>query len=580
MKASDYIAAFLHKQRVTHVFELTGGMIAHILDSIHLQGNIQLVSVHHEQAASFAADAYGRLTGIPGVAMSTGGPGTTNLMTGIGSCYFDSVPAVFFSGAVNRHEQRGDRPIRQLGFQEMEVVEMVKPITKGAWQIQQPEDIPEILVKAFEVALAGRPGPTVIDVPLDIQYAQIEASVEDIPVVTGKRESTVSIASKSIDFEFMFSELDKAERPLILVGGGIQASGSIEEFRVFARNMGVPVINSLMAVDVMPYDEPLRVGFIGAYGNRWANLAISQSDFVLVLGSRLDIRQTGAKTEAFKGDRVFFHVDVEEGEMNNRITGVHAIHADIRDFLEQGIHATASHAFKDYAMWKNELQALREEWPDTKELEEIPGINPNAFLHDLSSAGKVAAAYAIDVGQHQMWSAQSIEVYADQRFITSGGMGSMGYALPAAMGAAFVAAPRPIVVVSGDGGFQCNIQEFQTIVHHKLPIKMVVLNNNAHGMLRQFQSSYFESRFQSSVWGYSTPDFTKVAEAYGIPARSITDETEVTDAIKWLWSDPTSPVLLNVKIDLYANAYPKIAFGRPISDMEPFFQPVPFGEGT
>lgn len=576
MKVSDYIAAFLHKQGVTHVFELTGGMIAHVLDSIYLQGKIQLVSVHHEQVAAFSADAFGRLTGIPGVAMSTGGPGTTNLLTGIGSCYFDSSPAVFFSGAVNRHEMRGSRPIRQLGFQEMEVLEMVKPITKGAWQVREPDEVPEILVRAFEVALEGRPGPTLIDLPLDIQYAQIDASVDDIPVVTSPTRNQ----PEQIDFSGLFAAMDRARKPYILVGGGVPASGSIDLLRQFVHNTGIPVISSLMAVDALPYDDPLRAGFIGAYGNRWSNMSIMNADFMLVLGSRLDIRQTGAKTKEFKGDRVIFHVDIEEGEMNNRVTGCMTIKADLRDFLTQAVAASSGRSFPDYSGWVQEIHDLRAEWPDTKELESIPGINPNVFLHQLSAASKDAAVWSIDVGNHQMWSAQSIEIQPHQRFMTSGGMGSMGFAMAAAIGAAFVVAPRPVMVVAGDGGFQCNIQDFQTIVHHKLPIKMIVLNNHALGMLRQFQASYFESRFQSSVWGYSAPDFTRVAEAYGIPGRAVSELDEIDEALTWLWNDPTSPALLDVKIDLHANAYPKIAFGRPISDMEPFFQPVPFGEGT
>ncbi len=578
MKASDYIAKFLEKQGVTHVFELTGGLITYILDSIHLHTDIQLVSVHHEQVAAFSADAVGRLTGIPGVAMATGGPGTTNLLTGIGSAYFDSSPAVFFSGAVNRHEMRGDRPIRQLGFQEMEVIPMVKPITKGAWQVRVPEDIPETLVKAFEVALEGRPGPTLIDLPLDIQYADIDVSVDDIPVVTSKPRAIP--APFDFDFNELFEAMNQAEQPYILVGGGVQASGSIELVRQFAHRTGIPVICSLMGVDVIPYDDPLRAGFIGAYGNRWSNMSIMESDFVLVLGSRLDIRQTGARTTEFKGDRVFFQVDTQVGEMNNRITGVRAIHADLHDFMTRAVEAAQGRKFKSYAAWLQRIDDLRTQWPDTAELKDIDGINPNLLLHRLSQASQDAAAYLIDVGQHQMWAAQSIEVQPHQRFLTCGGMGSMGFSLAAAIGAAFVVSPKPVVVVSGDGGFQCNIQDFQTIVHHKLPIKMVVINNRAHGMLRQFQSSHFESRFQSSVWGYSAPDFTKVAGAYGIPGGSIDSEDEIADAVKWLWDDPASPALLNVNISLDANVYPKIAFGRPISDMEPYFKPVPFGEGT
>ncbi len=572
MKASDYIAEFLHQQGVTHVFELVGGMIVHILDSIHVAGKIEIVSVHHEQTAAFAADAYGRLTGVPGVAMATGGPGATNLITGIGSCYFDSSPAVFITGQANRHELKGDRPIRQMAFQETDIVSIVRPITKGVWQVQNAEDLPRILREAFALALEGRPGPVLIDIPMDIQRAQIDVTTDALRVTAPRPTAT------PLDLAPLFAAMQAAQRPLMLVGGGVQAARAHTLLRGFAQQIGVPVINSLMALDVLTYDDPLRVGMIGAYGNRWGNLAIGKSDFMLVVGSRLDIRQTGAETAAFKGERVIFQVDVVEAEMNNRITGVQPITADVRDFLEQAIAASQQHPLPDYAAWRTEINDLRAEWPDTRELAGVPGINPNAFLHQLSQASRAAGAFIADVGQHQMWAGQSIEVYDDQRFFTSGGMGSMGFSLPAAIGATF-ALGQPVVVVAGDGGFQCNIQELQTIRRKGLPIKMIVINNQAHGMVRQFQQSYFDSRYQSTVWGYDTPDFARVAQAYGIPGAAVAEESDIPAALAWLWEDPTAPALLEVQVNTEANAYPKIAFGRPIDEMEPFFKPVEI-EGT
>lgn len=577
MKVAEYIAAFLARQGITHVFELTGGMIAHVLDAIHLRGDIQLVSVHHEQVAAFAADAYGRLTGLPGVAMSTGGPGTTNFMTGIGSAYFDSSPAVFFSGAVNRHEMRGERAIRQLGFQEMDVLGMVRPITKGAWQLRSADELPELLVRAFRVAMEGRPGPTVIDLPLDLQMAKVDAREEDIPVVAAGRRGPRPPHAE-IDFTLLAQSLAQARRPLILAGGGVRAAGAVEPLRELARRTGIPVVGSLLGMDVMPADDPLRAGFIGTYGNRWANTALMQADWLLVVGSRLDVRQTGARTAEFKGERAIFHVDVEPGEVNNRITGCHAILADVHAFAEQGLRVSAGWRLPDFGDWVREIAEMRRTWPDTAELDGVPGINPNAFLGRLSAASRGAAAYAVDVGQHQMWAAQSLQPAADQTVLTSGGMGAMGFSLGAAVGAAFVTAPRPVVVVAGDGGFQCNIQDLQTIVHHRLPVKMVVMNNGAHGMLRQFQDSYLGGRYQSSVWGYSAPPFARVAQAYGIPGRRIDDAAEVEDGLAWLWADPAAPALLEVGVDLRANAWPKVAFGRPLHEMEPLFEPIPFGE--
>lgn len=580
MKISDYIAHFLRAQQVSHVFEMSGGMITHLLDSIHKQGEIRIVSMHHEQAAAFAADAVGRLTGIPGVAMATSGPGATNLLTGIGSCYFDSSPAVFITGQVNRYEQKGDRPIRQLGFQETDIVSMARPITKAAWQVQSPDETPNLLRRAFALATDGRPGPVLVDIPMDVQRADIP-----LPEETSLPEETDSIVTTGprVSFESqlrdLLSHLGRASRPLILVGGGIRAAGASTLLRAFVRKLKVPVVNSLLAVDVLPYQDALRVGMIGSYGNRWVNLAVGRSDFLLVLGSRLDIRQTGSDTQSFKGARIVFHVDCEPGEINNRVKGCYEIVSDLGDFLAQAVQAVDSQKFKDQVEWLAELDELRRTWPDTQELNGVPGINPNKLMHQLSAASTGAGAYVADVGQHQMWAAQSLELQPKQRFLTSGGMGSMGYGLPAAIGTAFVGAPRPVVLIAGDGGFQSNIQELQTVRRNDLPIKMVIINNNCHGMVRQFQESYFEGRYQSTLWGYSAPDFAQVAAAYGIPGRTVKLESEIDGALQWLWETPNGPCLLQVIVDTYANAYPKIAFGRPMTEMEPFARPIEM-EGT
>lgn len=570
MKASDYIAHFLYEQGITHVYELVGGMIVHILDSINRHGNIRIISMHHEQGAAFAADAYGRMTGKPGVALATSGPGATNLLTGIGSCYFDSSPAVFITGQVNRYELKGNSPIRQLGFQETDIVSMARPITKAAWQVKEAEELPTLLQQAFSLAVSGRPGPVLIDIPMDIQRAEIT------PPSLKHHQSKPKI-SPHIDYDLLFQKLMEAKRPLILAGGGIRAAQAVDLLRAFASYVKVPVVNSLMGVDAMPYDDPFRIGLIGSYGNRWANMAIGKSDFMIVLGSRLDIRQTGAKTEEFKGERTIFHIDCESAEVNNRVKGCHAIIADVKDFLSSALEASTNFDFSMREAWHKEIANLRAQWPDTAEIQDVPGINPNKLMHIISQEGKTAGAgvYVVDVGQHQMWAAQSIEINSEQRFLTSGGMGSMGFALPAAIGAACIVAPRPVVVIAGDGGFQCNIQELQTVIRNQLPIKIIVVNNGAHGMVRQFQESYFESRYQSTVWGYDAPDFTKVAQGYGMEARKINSEAEVKLALEWLFRENVQgPGLLEIMIDPAANAYPKIAFGRPIDQMEPLYNPI------
>ena len=570
MKATDYIARFLFARGVQAVFELPGGMTTHLLNSIYEFQRIRILSVHHEQTASFCADATGRLTGVPGVAMATSGPGAINLLTGIGSCYFDSSPAVFITGQVNRWELRGDRPIRQLGFQETDIVAMSKPITKASWQVRAPEELPELLERAFNLAVAGRPGPVLLDIPMDIQNSMIDVPE---PAMLSSIEST----SPPIDpdlWNMLSSALEHSQRPLVLAGAGVRAGNALEAFHRFVQTLKLPVVNSLLAVDVMPHDNPLRVGMIGSYANRWANHALASSDLLIVLGSRLDIRQTGNDTAFFKGNRVIVHIDCEPGEINNRVPGCIAVVSELKPFLNSALEKLGNVQHKDWSSWREEIETLRRKYDDRLELSTAKGINPNIFMHQLSAVSHQAAAYLVDVGQHQMWAAQSIEVRSGQRWLTSGGMGCMGFALPAAIGAAVALAPRPVVVIAGDGAFQCTLQELQTVVRNRLPIKIVILNNHCHGMVRQFQQSYFKEQYQSTVWGYDTPDFSRLAQAFGIQAFSVLDESQIDEGLRFLWEDPDAPALLDVNIDTFTNVYPKIAFGRPLTEMEPDSKPI------
>lgn len=574
MKVSDYIAKFLARQGVCAVFELSGGMITRMLDSIAQLTEIRIVSMHHEQAAAFAADASGRvLKNVPGIAFATSGPGATNLLTGIGNCYFDSIPAVFITGQVNTHEQKGERMIRQLGFQETDIVSMARPITKKAFLVNNAADIPAVLEEAFTLALSGRPGPVLIDIPMNVQGMDI---VVEEPFSLSYPKPELNIKDESL---LLTTKIKAARRPLILAGGGVARAGAEVLFNEFVAKTKVPVVSSLLGLDVIPYRHPLRVGFIGSYGNRWANKAIGLCDLLIVIGSRLDIRQTGADAKFFEKDREIIHVDIDEAEINNRVKGCHQVVSEVSSFLSAVNQALEIENFSEKEEWMQEIKNLKEEWKDTNELKDLPGINPNEFLHKLSQKSAVAKVFLADVGNHQMWAAQSLEIEAGQQFITSGGMGAMGYALPAAIGASVLLNDAPVVAIIGDGCMQINIQELQTIFRNKLPVKIIVFNNQSLGMIRQFQDSYFDSRYQSTYVGYSAPDFAKVAAAYGIMSVTIKDPVEVEEAIGKLWEFPDQPFLLQVMIDLKANAYPKIAFGKPITEMEPFVKPDEM-EGT
>lgn len=568
MKVSDYIAEFIRTQEIDHVFEVAGGMITHLLDSIHRLGNTNIISVHHEQAAAFAADAYGRLTGKPGFAFATSGPGATNLLTGIASCYFDSAPAVFITGQVNISEQKGERGIRQLGFQETDIIAMAMPITKKCYRVTHADQIETVMHDAYECAISDRPGPVLIDLPMNIQREKITPA--PIRVVTRKTHVNTSLKEQ---VQSLAHAIEHSKRPLILIGRGIQSAFSAAELLQFAEITKIPVVTSLLALDVMPFDHPLRVGFIGTYGNRWANIALGTADLLIVIGSRLDIRQTGADVEGFRKDKTIYHIDCDQHEINNRIKDCISIVADAKDFLLQANAQLATHKFPAHVMWYNEIQTQKSKWPDVAELKGFDGINPNFFMHALSAISSDAIAYVADVGNHQMWAAQSLELN-NQFFMTSGGMGAMGFALPAAMGASLAAGKKPVVVIAGDGAFQFNIQELQTVVRNRLPLRMIVLNNNCLGMIRQFQDSYFEGRYQSTYWGYSAPDFSAIGAAYGIPTKTIATMEEIDEAMDWLAENHEGPVLLQVMISPKMNVYPKIAFGKPITEMEPMAVPI------
>jgi acetolactate synthase-1/2/3 large subunit len=406
---------------------------------------------------------------------------------------------------------------------------------------------------------------------MDVQGAEINAAI------TPPRDETSPVPPVQL-IEEILDQIRSAKRPLILVGGGIRAANAVHLLRRLVDIIGVPVINSLLAVDALPHEHALRVGFLGTYGNRWVNLAVGRADMILVLGSRLDIRQTGADVNAFKSDRVIYHVDVEESEINNRLKGCIPVVAHLHPFLSGVVDSASGSHWPHRTDWISEIDDLRNKWPDIDENRDLPGINPNVLMHKLSRSSKLASVYVVDVGNNQMWAAQSLVLGASQRFLTSGGMGAMGFALPAAVGASF-ATGKPVVMIAGDGGMQMNIQELETIAHHKLPIKMVVLNNKSLGMVRQFQQSYFHERYASTFWGYSAPDFADVARAYRIESGTVSGIRSLPDALEKMWMKPEEPFLLQVFIDVSVNAYPKIAFGRPMTEMEPFAKPTEM-EGT
>ncbi len=335
--------------------------------------------------------------------------------------FFDSVPTDFITGQVNRHEQKGDKPIRQLGFQETDILSMVRPITKAAWLVNTPEELPHIWDEAFALALEGRPGPVLIGIPMDVQRYALPDSVA-VTVASPTAQPSVDVNARALFLAELAEALAASQKPLVLAGGGIRSSQSAAAFRDLIDHLKIHVVHSLMAVDVLPYDHTQRFGNIGSYGNRWANLGFGQSDLVLVLGSRLDIRQTGSDLAGFRGNRRFFHIDCEKSELNHRVLGCHTWAESLPPFLAAAVADLRANA-GSHPAWQAELAQLCAQWPDTHELLTASEINPNEFMHALSRLTPYARAYVADVGQHQMWAAQSLDQQPQQRFMTSGGMG-------------------------------------------------------------------------------------------------------------------------------------------------------------
>lgn len=560
MKASDYIAEFLVSNGVSVVTEMCGGMTTHMLDSLSRRPEVRIVPMHHEQAAAFAAEAVARMSGVPGVSMATSGPGATNLITGIGSCYFDSTPALFITGQVNTHELRGDSAVRQAGFQETDIVAMVAAITKGAWQVPDAAELPRMLEDAFRLALEGRPGPVLLDIPMNVQRQEVDALVSLV---------ASPVPAECADIEPLIAALSAARTPLVLAGGGVRSSGAVGALRRFVEQFQIPVVTSLMGVDVLPFGHPERVGLIGSYGNRWGNLVMAEADLLLILGARLDVRQTGADLDAFRSGKTIVQVDLDEKQLEWRITPDIAIRSDIGTFLAALEERSAGISCATREEWHRRIAEIVGAWPIDGESRDVSGIDPLKVVERLAEAIPTATAYVTDVGQNQMWAAQAVRLHEDQRFLTSGGMGAMGFGLPAAIGVALAESGRPVIVISGDGGMQVNLQELETVARLGLELKIVVFDNKCLGMVRQFQDEYFEGRHQSTVWGYGSPDFVAVANAFGIDARGVSAPGELDEALDWLARSTGRPALLHVVLSRSTLVRPKVSFGRPIYEMDP-----------
>ena len=550
MKASDYIVEFLINKGITDVFGYPGGMVTQLMDSFgKYSEKISAHVTYHEQGAAFAACGYAQISGKPGVAYATSGPGATNLITGIADAYFDSIPAIFITGQVNSNEAKGEYGVRQRGFQETDIVSIVKPITKYAVYVEGAENLQTELEKAYTIAMSGRRGPVLLDIPMNVFRTDIQPNDETyIKKDDDKRDLSSILRTLSDAFQ-------NSSSPVFLIGAGVKSSGFEYEIHQEIKRLGVPVISSMIAFDVMR-DYPHYYGFLGAYGTRTANFIAAKSDLIVSIGTRMDIRQVGINRDRFAPDAKIIRFDIDEGELTYR---VHDDEIQIQADMETVVDALS------------ELNCVRKQsWLDVcEEIKRLlSGIDDNStsrLIKCISETIPDEAVITTDVGQNQVWVAQSFKVKPHQRVLFSGGHGAMGYALPAAIGAYYGSGKKPVYCVTGDGGLQMNIQELQFIAREQIPIKIIVLNNNALGMIRHFQEMYFDSRYIQTKpeGGYTAPDFSRIAEAYGIESHRV----EAQDAGAICWSD--SPELAEYMIHENTYVTPKLEFGKPNQDQEP-----------
>lgn len=589
MRVCDLVADYIYSSGIEDVFMISGGGVMFLTDGLACNQKLNKICCHHEQAVAMAAAAYAKYKGI-GCAYVTTGCGGTNAITGVLNAWQDNVPCVFISGQCKRRETLGyiNLPIRQVGVQEADIISIVRSITKYAVMVEHAEDILYHLEKALFLARNGRPGPVWLDIPMDIQSAEIEEA--DLRHFEPEELKPVKKKIHPKEVEGLVDDLKSAKRPVIIAGHGIRLAGAIEEFSEFVHKHKIPVVCSRLGTDVMPTLDELNIGRIGNKGTRAANFALQNADLVIAVGSRLSVSSTGQEYEYFAREAKVIAIDIDKYEhLKNTVHVEQIIQADAKDALQKLLSACKECNYGEWAKkcleWKNLYPVcLKEYYKDDSQ-----GINMYLFVEELSKYFKDDSVLVADAGSVAYVPAQGIKTYDKrQRYIASGAQAEMGFTLPAAIGVCFARKSQEVLGITGDGSFQMNIQELQTLVHHKLPVKLFVWNNDGYLSIRATQNKFFEGRFigTDSASGVSFPEIEKIADAYGIDYFKIETIQDIEDKLPDIMSK-TGPVLCEVKIIRDQEVIPsvsskKLEGGRlvsaPIEDMYPFLPRDEFRE--
>lgn len=562
-KASEYIIDCLLYNNIDTFFLVTGGAIVPTVDYIGTKDNAKYYCFQHEQSAAMAAEAYYRTTGKLGVVLSTSGPGAQNLLNGICGCWYESIPCLFITGQVSTYESIDSISYnpRQLGFQEMPVVESFKPFTKYIKKVNL-DTLDKDISQAITSALEGRKGPSLLDLPVDVQTSVINLDIFDI-----QYPSPIIDPNLSDSINTLKDKLSHSKRPLLLLGHGIRLADAVDEIRVLVDKLNIPFVVSWGGFDLIEHTHSNFIGTIGVYGSRGGNFAIQNCDLLISIGSRLDTRQTGGNLQTFSRDsyKVMVDVDINEIFKGRGLNIDLPIVCDAKIFINSCIDTLDPINIKKE--WNKYCFQYQNIDLDKRELKDNV-LTSYEFLEHLNTQLDSDSIVIPDEGGHLVWSMQSLKSKSNQRIFSNFGNSSMGYGLPAAIGAA-IDTNRQVVCIDGDGGFQMNIQELQTVKHYNLPIKIFIMNNNCYGIIKQFQDSYFDSRYiATESQDYSVPDFIKVANAYGIKSIEA-NKNNYKDVISLALKEEGS-ILVNVMIDREQKLTPKLEFGNPLEDMSPY----------
>lgn len=533
MTAAQAIVECLKAENIKVVYGYPGAAICPFYDALlDAKDDIKHVLVRHEANGGHAANGYARISGKPAVCIATSGPGAVNLVTAIATAYADSIPIVCITGQVNTDQIGRDV------FQEADITGAAEPFVKHSYLLSNPSDLPRVFKEAFYIAGTGRPGPVLIDIPMDVQKAEIDFEYPDSVSIRGYKPSTKGNYNQ---IKRVLSALESAEKPLICIGGGVFASNAQAEICRLAEVMQIPVITTMMGISVFSDDNPLFFGMLGMHGVSSANRAVNDCDVLFLVGARVGDRAVRTPLTLEKTTKIL-HIDIDPAEIGKNVGADYPLVGDAKLVLQDMLEMTKPMEHKE---WINYLNSLKTE----KDFEKSPEgtVNPREFMHKLSEAMPENTIISADVGQNQIWAATGYKIKKGGRFITSGGMGTMGYSVPAAIGAKMAAPERPVIVICGDGSFQMEFMELATAIQHGVAIKIVVMTNNRLGMVRELQTNGYNDR-QTAVFLDGSPDFIKLAEAYGIKSYRVTNDETMNKAIDIL-KNSDELCLIEVAVD-------------------------------